>query len=47
MGKNWEIKWSEEGERERVWVVNRGNKIEKGMEENLVIEKEEMYGEKL
>lgn len=45
MGTPCALKWREAGERERVWVVNRGHPIAQGLDENFVLENEEMYGE--
>jgi trehalose utilization protein len=45
MGTPCALKWREAGERERVWVVNRGHPIAAGLGENFVLENEEMYGE--
>jgi len=45
MGTPCALKWREAGERERLWVVNRGHPITQGLDENFVLENEEMYGE--
>ncbi len=45
MGTPCALKWREAGERERVWVVNRGHPIAAGLDEHFVLENEEMYGE--
>lgn len=45
MGTPCALKWREAGERERIWVVNRGHPIAAGIGENFVLENEEMYGE--
>ncbi len=45
MGTPCSLKWREAGERERVWVVNRGHPIAAGLEPSFVIDQTEMYGE--
>jgi len=45
MGTPCALKWREAGERERLWVINRGHPIAKGLGEAIVLENEEMYGE--
>ncbi|WP_343315638.1 ThuA domain-containing protein [Brucella sp. BE17] len=45
MGTPCALKWREAGERERVWIVNRGHPIAAGLGEYFVLENEEMYGE--
>ena len=45
MGTPCALKWREAGERERLWVINRGHPIAAGLGENFVLEEEEMYGE--
>jgi trehalose utilization protein len=45
MGTPCSLKWREAGERERVWVVNRGHPIAKGLGESFVVPQSEMYGE--
>jgi len=45
MGTPCALKWREAGERERLWVVNRGHRIAHGLGEAIVLENEEMYGE--
>ncbi len=45
MGTPCALKWREAGERERVWVVNKGHPIAQGLDDNFVLENEEMYGE--
>ncbi|MGG7518119.1 ThuA domain-containing protein [Allorhizobium undicola] len=45
MGTPCSLKWREAGERERLWTVNPGHPIARGIPENFVLENEEMYGE--
>jgi trehalose utilization protein len=45
MGSGCDLKWREDGERERLWVVAPGHPIVQGVPECIVIEREEMYGE--
>jgi trehalose utilization protein len=45
MGTTANLKWREADERERLWVVDPGHPIARGIGENILIEKEEMYGE--
>ena len=45
MGTGCMLKWREAGERERIWVVNPGHPIARGLPERIDIEAEEMYGE--
>lgn len=45
MGTTGALKWREIGERERLWVVDPTHPIVQGLEEQIVIEHEEMYGE--
>ena len=40
-----ELKWREEGEKERLWVVDYSHPIVEGIEEYIELEHEEMYGE--
>jgi len=46
MGTTCELKWREADEHERLWVVEPGHPIAAGLGETLVIEREEMYGER-
>lgn len=46
MGTTCNLKWREIGERERLWVVEPGHPIAKGIGEYIVLEHEEMYGER-
>ena len=39
------LKWREDGEKEILWVVDPSHPIVDGLEEKIVIEHEEMYGE--
>jgi len=45
MGTPCSLQWREAGERERIWVVNRGHPIAEGLPPHFVLENEEMYGE--
>jgi len=45
MGTSCSLKWREEGEKERVWVVNPGHPIVSGLDDYFEIPHEEMYGE--
>ncbi|NLG96532.1 MAG: trehalose utilization protein ThuA [Chloroflexi bacterium] len=45
MGTSCNLKWREIGEKERVWVVNPGHPIARGLGEYFEIPHEEMYGE--
>ena len=45
MGTPCSLKWREAGERERIWVVNRGHPIAKGLGECIELPNTEMYGE--
>ena len=45
MGSSGNLKWREIGERERIWVVNPGHPIAKGLPNQIVLDHEEMYGE--
>ena len=45
MGTTCNLKWREIGERERIWVVERGHPIAEGLPEQFLLEHEEMYGE--
>ena len=45
MGTSCSLKWREIGERERIWIVERGHPIADGLPEHFVLEQEEMYGE--
>ncbi|MEK5278217.1 MULTISPECIES: ThuA domain-containing protein [Paenibacillus] len=40
------LKWRDEGEKERIWVIEPGHPIAKGLGEYIEINKEEMYGER-
>lgn len=44
MGTTLNLKWRH-GDRERVWCINPSHPIAKGIPEQFVLEKEEMYGE--
>jgi trehalose utilization protein len=45
MGTPANLHWREAGERERVWVVNPGHPIARGLPRCFELETEEMYGE--
>jgi len=45
MGSPCALNWREAGERERLWVVNPGHPIAKGLGQYFELEMEEMYGE--
>ena len=46
MGTSGALKWREADERERIWVVEPGHPIAEGLGESIVLEEEEMYGER-
>jgi trehalose utilization protein len=46
MGSSCDLKWREAGERERIWVVDPGHPIAKGLGEYFEIPHAEMYGER-
>ncbi|MBK8086104.1 MAG: ThuA domain-containing protein [Devosia sp.] len=45
MGTPANLHWREAGERERIWVVNPGHPIARGLPAYFELENEEMYGE--
>ena len=45
MGSPCALSWREAGERERLWVVNPGHPIARGLGAHFELENEEMYGE--
>ena len=45
MGTPCSLKWREAGERERLWVVNRGHPIARGLGPFIELPNTEMYGE--
>lgn len=45
MGTTCDLKWREDGEKERLWVVDPSHPITHGIGEYIEIEEEEMYGE--
>jgi trehalose utilization protein len=45
MGTPCSLTWREAGEKERVWVINRGHPIAQGLGPYFVIPQTEMYGE--
>ncbi|GJM73554.1 trehalose utilization protein ThuA [Paenibacillus macerans] len=47
MGTNTELlKWREDGKKERIWVIEPGHPIARGLGEYIEIPNEEMYGER-
>ncbi|MGB9857005.1 MAG: ThuA domain-containing protein [Dictyoglomaceae bacterium] len=46
MGTSCNLKWREEGEKERIWVVEPGHPIAEGLPEYFEIPHSEMYGER-
>jgi trehalose utilization protein len=45
MGTSCDLKWREDGRRERLWVVDPSHPIAAGIGESFVLAEEEMYGE--
>ena len=45
MGMSARLNWREAGERERIWTVNPGHPIARGLPAHFELEMEEMYGE--
>ena len=45
MGTSCDLKWREDGKRERLWVVDPSHPIAEGLGESIVLAEEEMYGE--
>ncbi len=45
MGTSCDLKWREDGRRERLWVVDPSHSIAEGIGESFVLAEEEMYGE--
>jgi len=45
MGTACDLKWREDGRRERLWVVDPSHPIAEGVGESFVLAEEEMYGE--
>jgi trehalose utilization protein len=45
LGTPCDLTWREAGERERCWVVDPGHPITDGLDDSIVIEEAEMYGE--
>jgi trehalose utilization protein len=46
MGTSCNLKWREAHEKERIWIVEPGHPIARGLPEHIDIEHEEMYGER-
>lgn len=44
--KTGSLKWRDDGEKERLWVIEHGHPIAEGLGEYIEIPKEEMYGER-
>lgn len=44
--KTGALKWRDDGEKERLWVIEHGHPIANGLAEYIEIPKEEMYGER-
>lgn len=45
-GTNCSLKWREEGEKERIWVIERSHPIAEGLGEYFELPNTEMYGER-
>lgn len=45
MGTTCNLKWRESGEREILWVARPGHPILQGIDDHVILEHEEMYGE--
>ena len=45
MGTSCDLKWREDGRRERLWVVDPSHPIAEGVGESFVLAEEEVYGE--
>ena len=45
MGTSCDLKWREDGRRERLWVVDPSHPLAAGLAESFVLPEEEMYGE--
>ena len=45
MGTSCSLKWREADDNERIWIVNPGHAITRGIPEYIEIDREEMYGE--
>ena len=46
MGTSCDLKWREAAEKERIWVVEPGHPIARGLPEHFELEHTEMYGER-
>ncbi|UPV76389.1 ThuA domain-containing protein (plasmid) [Halorussus limi] len=46
MGTTCDLKWRDEGEKERLWLVEPGHPIAEGVEESIEVPEAEMYGER-
>jgi trehalose utilization protein len=45
MGTSCDLKWREDGRRERLWVIDPSHPIAAGLDESFALAEEEMYGE--
>jgi trehalose utilization protein len=45
MGTSCDLKWREDGRRERIWVVDPSHPLAAGLDESFALPEEEMYGE--
>ena len=45
MGTTCDLKWREDGRRERIWVVDPSHPLAAGLDESFALPEEEMYGE--
>ncbi len=45
MGTSCDLKWRESGDKEILWITRPGHPITEGIEDHIVLEHEEMYGE--
>ncbi|MBN9389939.1 MAG: ThuA domain-containing protein [Chloroflexi bacterium] len=45
MGTDCDLKWREDGQKERLWIVSPGHPIVAGLSEYIELPQEEMYGE--
>ncbi|WP_135305557.1 ThuA domain-containing protein [Haloarcula amylovorans] len=46
MGTTCELSWREADERERIWILEPGHQIAEGLDQQIVLEETEMYGER-
>jgi trehalose utilization protein len=45
MGTSCDLKWRESSDREILWITRPGHPITEGIEDHIVLDREEMYGE--